>query len=93
MATSLPINAVTTAFGAPLIIWLIMRRNFSEEFLILLAMDGKDKMTAANFPAIHAEELELGYRSAQGLNLLASGVSFDLHRGGTYLPDGTQWGR
>ncbi|WP_439483814.1 iron chelate uptake ABC transporter family permease subunit [Cyclobacterium plantarum] len=32
MATSLPINAVTTAFGAPLIIWLIMRRNFSEEF-------------------------------------------------------------
>lgn len=44
-------------------------------------MDGKDKMTAANFPAIHAEELELGYRSAQGLNLLASGVSFDLYRG------------
>ncbi|SHN13141.1 iron complex transport system permease protein [Cyclobacterium lianum] len=32
MASSLPINAVTTAFGAPLIIWLIMRRNFSEAF-------------------------------------------------------------
>ena len=31
-ASSLPINAVTTAFGAPLIIWLIMRRNFSEAF-------------------------------------------------------------
>ena len=31
-ATSLPINAVTTAFGAPLIIWLIMKRNFSEAF-------------------------------------------------------------
>lgn len=32
MATSLPINAVTTAFGAPLIIWMIMKRSFSEEF-------------------------------------------------------------
>ena len=31
-ASSLPINAVTTAFGAPLIIWLIMKRNFSEAF-------------------------------------------------------------
>lgn len=31
-ATSLPINAVTTAFGAPLIIWLILKRNFSEAF-------------------------------------------------------------
>lgn len=32
MASSLPLNAVTTAFGAPLIIWLIMKRSFSEEF-------------------------------------------------------------
>ncbi|MBI0400269.1 iron ABC transporter permease [Cyclobacterium marinum] len=32
LATSLPINAVTTALGAPLIIWLIMKRNFSEAF-------------------------------------------------------------
>ncbi|MGY6521431.1 MAG: iron chelate uptake ABC transporter family permease subunit [Mongoliitalea sp.] len=29
---TLPINAVTSLIGAPMVIWLIMRRNFSKEF-------------------------------------------------------------
>jgi iron complex transport system permease protein len=31
-AETLPINAVTSLFGAPLVIWLILKRNFSREF-------------------------------------------------------------
>lgn len=31
-AQTLPINAVTSLIGAPMVIWLIMRRNFSKEF-------------------------------------------------------------
>ncbi|EKB49041.1 iron ABC transporter permease [Cecembia lonarensis] len=31
-AQTLPINAVTTLIGAPMVIWLILRRNFSKEF-------------------------------------------------------------
>jgi iron complex transport system permease protein len=31
-AQTLPINAVTSLVGAPMVIWLILRRNFSKEF-------------------------------------------------------------
>jgi iron complex transport system permease protein len=31
-AETLPINAVTSLFGAPLVIWLILKRNFSRDF-------------------------------------------------------------
>jgi iron complex transport system permease protein len=31
-AQTLPINAVTSLVGAPLVIWLILKRNFSKEF-------------------------------------------------------------
>ncbi|AFL86319.1 ABC-type Fe3+-siderophore transport system, permease component [Belliella baltica DSM 15883] len=31
-AQTLPINAVTSLIGAPMVIWLILRRNFSKEF-------------------------------------------------------------
>ncbi|SNS71524.1 iron complex transport system permease protein [Belliella buryatensis] len=31
-AQSLPINAVTSLVGAPMVIWLILKRNFSKEF-------------------------------------------------------------
>lgn len=31
-ALTLPINAVTSLVGAPMVIWLILRRNFSREF-------------------------------------------------------------
>ena len=31
-AQTLPINAITSLFGAPVVIWLILRRNFSKEF-------------------------------------------------------------
>ncbi|PSL06206.1 iron ABC transporter permease [Cecembia rubra] len=31
-AQTLPINAVTSLIGAPMVIWLILRRNFSREF-------------------------------------------------------------
>lgn len=31
-AQTLPINAVTSLIGAPMVIWLILRRNFSNEF-------------------------------------------------------------
>ena len=31
-AQTLPINAVTSLVGAPVVIWLILRRNFSKEF-------------------------------------------------------------
>jgi iron complex transport system permease protein len=31
-AQTLPINAITSLFGAPIVIWLILRRNFSKEF-------------------------------------------------------------
>ena len=31
-AMTLPINAVTSLVGAPMVIWLILRRNFSKEF-------------------------------------------------------------
>jgi len=31
-AHTLPINAVTSLVGAPMVIWLILRRNFSKEF-------------------------------------------------------------
>lgn len=31
-AETLPINAVTSLFGAPLVIWLILNRNFSRDF-------------------------------------------------------------
>lgn len=31
-AETLPINAVTSLVGAPMVIWLILRRNFSKEF-------------------------------------------------------------
>jgi len=31
-ANTLPINAVTSLFGAPVVIWLILKRNFSKEF-------------------------------------------------------------
>ena len=31
-AETLPINVVTSLFGAPLVIWLILRRNFSRDF-------------------------------------------------------------
>ncbi|GAB2611885.1 iron ABC transporter permease [Belliella aquatica] len=31
-AQTLPINAVTSLIGAPIVIWLILRRNFSKEF-------------------------------------------------------------
>jgi iron complex transport system permease protein len=31
-AKTLPINAVTSLVGAPMVIWLILRRNFSKEF-------------------------------------------------------------
>ncbi|NHE59514.1 ABC transporter ATP-binding protein [Cyclobacterium plantarum] len=44
-------------------------------------MDGENKWHKAETPAIHAAGLDLGYRSAQGLNLLASGISFDLQQG------------
>jgi iron complex transport system permease protein len=29
---TLPINAITSLFGAPVVIWLVLRRNFSKEF-------------------------------------------------------------
>lgn len=32
LAETLPINAVTSLFGAPLVIWLILKRNFSRDF-------------------------------------------------------------
>ena len=31
-AETLPINAITSLFGAPLVIWLILKRNFSRDF-------------------------------------------------------------
>lgn len=31
-AQTLPINAVTSLIGAPMVIWLILKRNFSQEF-------------------------------------------------------------
>lgn len=31
-AETLPINAMTSLFGAPLVIWLILKRNFSRDF-------------------------------------------------------------
>ena len=31
-AETLPINASTSVFGAPLVIWLILKRNFSRDF-------------------------------------------------------------
>ncbi|MDN3669994.1 iron ABC transporter permease [Echinicola jeungdonensis] len=31
-ASTLPINVITSLFGAPLVIWLILKRNFSKEF-------------------------------------------------------------
>ncbi|WP_215226017.1 iron chelate uptake ABC transporter family permease subunit [Echinicola shivajiensis] len=31
-AETLPINVITSLFGAPLVIWLILKRNFSNEF-------------------------------------------------------------
>ncbi|UCS93458.1 iron ABC transporter permease [Echinicola marina] len=31
-AETLPINVITSLFGAPLVIWLILKRNFSSEF-------------------------------------------------------------
>jgi iron complex transport system permease protein len=31
-AQTLPINSVTSLIGAPMVIWLILRRNFSKEF-------------------------------------------------------------
>lgn len=31
-AQTLPINAVTSLVGAPMVVWLILRRNFSKEF-------------------------------------------------------------
>lgn len=31
-AETLPINAMTSMFGAPLVIWLILKRNFSRDF-------------------------------------------------------------
>lgn len=31
-AETLPINVITSLFGAPLVIWLILKRNFSREF-------------------------------------------------------------
>ncbi len=31
-AETLPINVITSLFGAPLVIWLILKRNFSKEF-------------------------------------------------------------
>jgi iron complex transport system permease protein len=31
-AHSLPINAITSLLGAPIVIWLILKRNFSKEF-------------------------------------------------------------
>lgn len=31
-AETLPINAVTSLFGAPLVIWLILKKNFSRDF-------------------------------------------------------------
>jgi len=31
-AQTLPINSVTSLIGAPIVIWLILKRNFSKEF-------------------------------------------------------------